>query len=149
MTRSGPSLLEIPWKVVLVSLISVKAKLSLYPCLTKRHAMKRYGGVKVWLHRFLPMALYRGAWSASRPRPLNPPRNSLRYPLNGPQSRSGLCGQQKDSCPCWESNPRRPVRSLWLSEWAWWVSNPQTSVKLWHETRSPQRFDVSHLRLQY
>jgi hypothetical protein len=38
------------------------------PCLTKRHAMKAYGGVDVALQALLPSALDAGAWPAS---PLN------------------------------------------------------------------------------
>jgi hypothetical protein len=46
------------------------------------------------------------------PRPLYPKGKSPWYPLDrrlgGPQSRSGRCGEEKKSIPCWESNPRTP-----------------------------------------
>jgi len=45
-------------------------------------------------------------------RPLYP-RHPLDRRLDGPQSRSGLGGKGKSlHCPCWESNPGRPDRSL-------------------------------------
>jgi len=40
------------------------------------------------------------------------PGRSTRYPsdtrLGGSQSRSGRGGEEKNSCPCWESKPGRP-----------------------------------------
>jgi hypothetical protein len=44
--------------------LNLKIKLSLL--LTKHHAMKTHGGVKVQLHAFLTSVLNGGEWSASR-----------------------------------------------------------------------------------
>jgi hypothetical protein len=61
--------------------------------------MKAYGGVDVWIHIFLTLALAGGEWSASRPGPLYPRGNRPRYPLDrrlgGPQSLAGQCGEEK------------------------------------------------------
>jgi len=51
LSLSKPSITQ--WKCVL--------------CLTKRHAMKTYGGVEVSLHAFLISAQDRGEWLASLP----------------------------------------------------------------------------------
>jgi hypothetical protein len=48
-----------------MTLVKVMVKFSL--CLTKNQAMKRIGGVEVYLHTFLTSALDGGEWSASRP----------------------------------------------------------------------------------
>jgi hypothetical protein len=48
----------------------IKVKLSL--CLTKHHAMKTYGGVKVQFYAFLTSVLDGGDWSASPPGRFNP-----------------------------------------------------------------------------
>jgi hypothetical protein len=38
-----------------------------HPELIQHHATKTYGGVKVYIHVFLTLALCGGEWSASRP----------------------------------------------------------------------------------
>jgi hypothetical protein len=43
----------------------VNVKLSL--CLIKHYAMKAYGGVDIWIHIFLTLAIVGSEWSASRP----------------------------------------------------------------------------------
>jgi hypothetical protein len=48
----------------------IKVKLSL--CLIKRHAMKAYWRVDVWLHAFLTSTLDGGEWSASLPGRFSP-----------------------------------------------------------------------------
>jgi hypothetical protein len=64
--------------------------------LTQYHAMKAYGGVKVYLHSFFDLGT-RLRWVVSfTPRPLYPQGKSPRYPwemrLGGRQSRSGRGG---------------------------------------------------------
>jgi hypothetical protein len=97
-----------------------KVKLPL--CLTKHHAMKAYGEVKVWLHASLTSATDGGEWSASRPCRLHP-RKEPRYPLDrrlgGPQSRYECGGgEKKIPAPAGNQTPVvQPVaQSLhWLS----------------------------------
>jgi hypothetical protein len=95
---------------------NVKAKLSL--CLTKHHAMKAYWGSERISPRILDLGT-RLRWVVRFTlRPLYPQVKSLWYPLdrrlNGPQSRSGRCGEEKNSQPLSEiepCNPDRPARS--------------------------------------
>jgi len=59
----------------------------------------------------------RWRWLASLTlRPLYPHGNSPRYPLDtcwvGPRTGLNAVAKRKYSCPCWESNPGRPARSL-------------------------------------
>jgi hypothetical protein len=75
--------------------VNVKGKVSLY--LT--NAMKVYVGVEVQIHIFLTSALVGGERSASRPCRFTPQGKNPWYPLDrrldGPQSRSGQCGEEK------------------------------------------------------
>jgi hypothetical protein len=69
-----------------------RVKVSL--CVTnKQQSMKAYGGVDVYIHIFLTLAIVEGKWSAS------PPGKSCRYSLDrrlsGPQSRSWPRGEEK------------------------------------------------------
>jgi hypothetical protein len=52
------------------------------------------------------------------PRPLYLQGKSHQYPLDrklgGPQSRSGRGGEEKNSQPCRESNPRTPMRMMMM-----------------------------------
>jgi hypothetical protein len=65
-----------------------------------------------------------------------PPGKELLYPLDrrlgGPQSRPGRGGEKKNSphCPCQESNPGRPARSLAtiVTELSW-IMNSKIKVK--------------------
>jgi hypothetical protein len=54
-----------------------------------------------------------GEWSASRLGRFNPRERAPWYPLDrrlgGPQSRSGRGGEEKNSQPRRESNPRTPI----------------------------------------
>jgi len=65
----------------------------------------------------LTLALDGDEWLALRPGRVTPwertpPRNPISRRLGGPQGQSGRGGEEKNSCPCWESNPGRPARSL-------------------------------------
>jgi hypothetical protein len=81
--------------------LKVKVKLSL--CWTKHHTMKAYWGSGDIAPRILDLAA-RSIWVVSfTPRPLYPqeksPWNPLERRLDGPQSRSGLGGEGKNSYP--------------------------------------------------
>jgi hypothetical protein len=71
--------------------------------LTEHHAKKAYWEVEVQLHLILTSALDGGEWSASRPRQLYLQGKSLWYTLDrrldGPQSRSGRGGEEKNFQP--------------------------------------------------
>jgi len=73
--------------------------------------MKTYKGIE-----YLILALDQGYWSDSSPGRFTP-RKGLRYALDrrrlgGPQSRSGLDGEEKNSLPCRTSNPGRSAHNL-------------------------------------
>jgi hypothetical protein len=61
--------------------------------LIKQYTMKRYGGVDVYIHVLLTLALVVGEWSASRLGAFTPEESALRNPLDrkldGSQSWSG------------------------------------------------------------
>jgi hypothetical protein len=85
--------------------------------LTEHHVMNVYWGVEVYLHSFFNLGT-RWRWVVSfTPRPLYPQGKSPWYPLNrleGPQSRSGREGEEKNSQPppgIEPSNPDRPALS--------------------------------------
>jgi hypothetical protein len=63
--------------------VKIKVKLSL--CLTKHHAMKTYWGMEVWLHAFLTSGDRR---------------------IDGPHSKSGRGGEEKNSSPLPGIEPR-------------------------------------------
>jgi hypothetical protein len=75
--------------------------------------MKAYWGVEVWLHAFLTSALDGGKLSASRSGRFTPRERAPDTHWIGdwvdPQSPSGRGGEEKNSQPCWESNPRTPL----------------------------------------
>jgi hypothetical protein len=55
-----------------------------------------------------------GEWSASRPGRFSTDQTGPSIHCMGlcePQTRSGHRGEEKITCPCWESNPGRPARS--------------------------------------
>jgi hypothetical protein len=64
------------------------------------------GGIAL---RFLISALDEGDWSASRPGRFTPQGTSPRYPLDrrlgGPQSLSGLCGEEENRIPAGNRTP--------------------------------------------
>jgi hypothetical protein len=72
--------------------------------------MKTYGVVDVWINVFLTSALVGGVVSFT-PLPLIPrgksPRYSLERRLGGPQSRSGLRGEEKNLEPTGTRTPTR------------------------------------------
>jgi hypothetical protein len=62
--------------------------------------MRRIGGVNVYLYALLTSALDGGEWSSSRPGHFTPrERAPLHMRLDGPQSRSGRGGEEKNSQP--------------------------------------------------
>jgi hypothetical protein len=78
--------------------------------------MKTYGGVEVKLHVFLTVTLDKGKWSTSRFARFTPGQRApvpMDRRLGGLQSRPGRDGEETKSltCPCRESNPRRPPLS--------------------------------------
>jgi hypothetical protein len=103
----------------------VKAKMSL--CLTTYHTLKSYPvcnqvpchedmGVEVQLHTFLTLALNGSEWSASRPNHFTlgervPGTHWIRDWV-GPTASLDMVTKRKNTCPCQESNPCRPARSL-------------------------------------
>jgi hypothetical protein len=79
--------------------------------------MKAYGGVDVYIHVYLTLALAGGEWLASRPGRFIPgkraPWYSLDTRLGRPQNRSGRRGEEKilDPTGTRTLNPGRPARS--------------------------------------
>jgi hypothetical protein len=82
-------------------------------CLTKRHAMKTYGGVEVQLHAYLTPGIDGGEWSAS-----GPGRFTLKEGAPGTHWIGGWMGprtvldavmKRKIPSPRRESNPRTPI----------------------------------------
>jgi hypothetical protein len=78
-------------------------------------APRQEGVLEEWKYsstHSLTSALYGGEWSASHPGRFTP-RERARYPLDrivdGPQSRSGRGGEEKNSQPRQESKPRTPT----------------------------------------
>jgi hypothetical protein len=88
----------------------IKVKLSL--CLTKHHAMKSYWGSGGIAPRILDLGTRWRRVVSFTPWPLYPQGNSHWDPLDrrlgGPQSRSGHGGEEKNSQPRRELNPRNP-----------------------------------------
>jgi hypothetical protein len=76
------------------------------------HREDIFGGVDVWLHSFLTLALDGREYSASCPGLFNP-EGIRRYPLH---KRSGL-GHRDDKiplpCPCRKSNLGHPAYTYW------------------------------------
>jgi hypothetical protein len=75
--------------------------------------MKAYWGVEVEVHSFFDLGARWRCVVSFTPRPLSPQGKSPWYPmyrrLDGPQSRSGRGGEEKNSHPHRESNPRTPI----------------------------------------
>jgi hypothetical protein len=75
--------------------------------------MKAYWEVKVQLHSFFVLGTIWRCVISFTPRPLYPQGKSPWYPLDrrlgGPQSRSRSGGEEKNSQPRRESNPRTPI----------------------------------------
>jgi hypothetical protein len=91
-----------------------KVKLKLSLCF--KWAPRHVGVLRKWRYsatHSLTSALDGGEWSASRHGRFIPQGKSLWYPLNrrlgGSQSRSGRGGEEKNSQPRRESNPRIPI----------------------------------------
>jgi len=82
--------------------------------------------VEVRVHELLTSALDGNEWLASRAGRFNPTEIS-QYPLHrglcGPQSRSGPCGEDKNTLPFLKSNLGRPARRLFTKN---------TSYTSWH-----------------
>jgi hypothetical protein len=66
-------------------------------------------GSGAWLHAFLTSALDGGEWSVSGPQG-KIPWYPLDRKLGGPQSRSGRCGEEKNSQPL--TGPELPIIQL-------------------------------------
>jgi hypothetical protein len=78
-------------------------------CLTNHYTMKAYGGVVVWLHIFLTLALVAGEWSAL---PLGKkPWYTLGRRLGEPQSRPGRRGEEKILDPTGTQTPTPQLSS--------------------------------------
>jgi hypothetical protein len=75
--------------------------------------MNACGGVDVWLHVFLTLALVGGEWSASGPGRFSPRGKRPQYPMD---RRLGM--------------PQKPVSMMWRREnsWPYWDSNSSPSV---------------------
>jgi hypothetical protein len=82
----------------------------------KHYTMKVYGGVDVYIHTFLTLALAGGEWSASCPGRFTPWERAPHYPLDrrlgGPQSRSGGRGEEKILYPTGSQTPTPQPSSL-------------------------------------
>jgi hypothetical protein len=77
-------------------LYPIKVKLCLN--LLKRHVMKAYGRVGIYIHVFLTSELDGGAWQLHAPATLpprkQPPRCPLDRTMDRPECRSGSCGEE-------------------------------------------------------
>jgi len=85
----------------------------------KHHAMETYLGSGDIAPHILNRGTRWSEWPASRPGRftlgVKSPRYTLDRNLGGPQSLSGQGEEKKfHHCPCQESNPGRPARSLTL-----------------------------------
>jgi hypothetical protein len=76
---------------------------------------RHIGGVEVWLHSCLTLAVYGDEWWTSHPSCFNSKKESL-YPLNrrlcGPQSQSGHFGEEKSLAPTTIQTPGHPAHSV-------------------------------------
>jgi hypothetical protein len=91
-------------------------------CLTKHYAMKKYGGVGVYIHIFLTSALVGGEWSATRPGRFTPgERAPGTHWIEGWWATEPVWTTWRDekSCPYWDSNSDplgvRPVVSCYTN----------------------------------
>jgi hypothetical protein len=115
----------------------------LTPCLTKHHAVKRYGGIEVQLHHALTSALDGGEWSASRPGRFTtgdrtPSTHWIEVWVG---LRAGLDAVVKRRIPrsCRVSNSDRPARSpVTIPTELSRLQSLQTDLTHTYVTRSPE-----------
>jgi hypothetical protein len=87
-------------------------KLSPSHCLIKHHALKTYWGRGSFAPRILNLDNRWSEWPASRFGRLPQGKKSPVRRLGGYLNWSGHGGEKKNVCPCWESIPDLPARSL-------------------------------------